>query len=42
MNDHHFDKMCALETLHVLLNLNMISELSNDIIDRLKIKLNEP
>lgn len=48
MNDHHFDKLCAIQTLHCLLMQNfplgdnVWQSNAKDIIQRLKIKQNEP
>lgn len=42
LSDHHFDKLCALDTLHSLLTLNTLQSISKDIVDRLKLKQNEP
>lgn len=41
LSDHHFDKLCALDTLHSLLSLNHTAP-SKDVLDRLKLKQNEP
>jgi len=42
LNSHHYDRLYALETLHYICQLDPVSVLTPHILQKVKIKLNEP